>query len=105
MSLVAHKEDVVAFVEVVSDTFQPFPACYNLFQVISFLTIDDVTECFDLQIYYKSTSTKECKCHYRTGQLFWITERGKRFYKVGQVLPSEAIFIRKWGNFFYKVGQ
>ena len=80
---------------VVSCTFQPFPACYGLLQVFPLFTSDDVTECFDLQIHYKSTFTEECKGYYKAGQLFWITKRGKWYCKAGQVLPSGAIFIKK----------
>ena len=96
---------------VFSSTFQPFPACYCLFRVVPLFTSDNVTKCFDLQIYYSttiltilSTSTKEWKCHYKVGQLFWITKQGKWYYKVGQVIPSGTIFITKWGN-NHKVGQ
>ena len=57
--------------------------------VAPLFTSYDVTECFDLQIYFKSTSTKECKCHYKTGQLFWIIKRGK------VALQSSPVSIRR----------
>ena len=73
MSLVARKEGAFSLFHlsgVVSGTFQPFPACYGLFWVIPLFTSDDVTECFNLQIYYKSASTKECKYHYKADSFF-----------------------------------
>ena len=53
-----------------SGTFQTFPACFGLFPVAPLFTSDEVTECFDLQFYNKSTSKKECKSLYKAGQLF-----------------------------------
>ena len=64
-------------------------AYYSLLLVAPFFTSFDVTEGFDLQIYFKWTSTKEYKCHYNTGQLFWITKWGK------VVLKSSPVGIRR----------
>ena len=61
MSLVAHQEGVFSLFhlfEVVSSTFQPLLACYGFFYGIPFFTKNDVIECFDLQIYYQSTSSR-----------------------------------------------
>ena len=100
MSLATHK--VVGFTmfhlfRVVSGTFRSLLACYGLFRMVPLSTSNDVTECFDLRIYHKSTSldfiTKYCKCNYKVEQL-----------KVGQVLQSGATFITKQGN-YYKVVQ
>ena len=87
MSLLAYKEEgfsLFHLIGVASGTFQTFPACYGLFPVVPLFTSDEVTEYFDLQFYYKSTSKKECKSLYKAGKFFWITERGNFYYKVGQ---------------------
>ena len=47
---------------IVSGMFQPLLACYGLLRVVSFLTSNDFTECFDEQIYYESTS---CRFYYK----------------------------------------
>ena len=102
----AHKEGDFSLLHlfgVVSGRFQPFSACYCLFRIVPLFTSDD-TKCFDLQIYYKPTSTKECKCHYKARRFFWITERGKWYSKVGQALTKRGNFITKWGN-NYKLVQ
>ena len=62
ISLVAQKERILSlfcliFV-VVSDSFQPVPALYDFFRVIPMFTSDHAKECFDLQIYFKSTSAR-----------------------------------------------
>ena len=59
---------------IVFRTSQPVLDCYGLFRVVPFFTSNDATECFDLQIYYKSTSyrfyyKKDCKRHYKKGHL------------------------------------
>ena len=80
MSLVVHTEgsfSVFHFFGVVYGTsWQPLLACYGLFQVVALFTNDNVTECFDLQIYYKSISCRfyHKGVRYEVGQL-----------KVGQV--------------------
>ena len=38
--------------------------------VVPLFTSDEVTKCFDLQIYYESTSTEECKYYYKRDNLF-----------------------------------
>ena len=73
MSLLAYKEEgfsLFPLIEVASDTFQTFPGCYGLFPVVPLFTSDEVTEYFDLQLHYKSTSKNECKSLYKVGQLF-----------------------------------
>ena len=56
-------------------------------------------ECFVLQIYFRSISTKERKYHYKVRHLFWITKRGKVV-----LLHIGATFITNWDN-NYKVMQ
>ena len=80
MSLTAHTEKGIHLFHlfgVVSGTFQLLLACYDLLRVVPLFISHNVTECFDLQIYYKLTS---CRFYYKevryeVGQL-----------KVGQVL-------------------
>ena len=65
MSLVANQEGGFSLFHlfgIVSGTFQAFLACYGLFRVFPFFASKDVTECFDQQIYYKSTS---CRFYYK----------------------------------------
>ena len=109
---------------IASGSFQPVAACYGLLLVVSLVTIDD-----DLEICYKSTS---CRFYYKVGQaslksgdsfdvlqsrvspitkggvrggeLFSITDRGKWYCKVDQVLQSGETFITKWCR-YYKLGQ
>ena len=40
----------------------------------------------------------------KNGTAFWITRRGKWYYKIEQVLPNGANFIKKWVN-SYEVMQ
>ena len=105
---------------VVSGSLQPFLGCYALFQVAPLFTTNGVTECFDLQSYYKSIS---CRFYYtvrwtsinvlqsrasvitKWGRFFCITKSGKWYYKVGQFLLKSGAVITKWGKFYYKVGQ
>ena len=57
--LVAHQEgrfSLFHFFGVVSVTFKPLLACYDLSHVASFFTSSSVTECFGSQIYHESTS-------------------------------------------------
>ena len=73
MSLLTYKEEGFSLFHLLcvgSDTFQTFRACYGLFPVVPLFTSGEVTEYFDLQFYYKSTSKKECKSLYKAGQLF-----------------------------------
>ena len=55
-------------------------------------------ECFEFQIYFRSTSSKERKCH-KVRHLFWITKRGKVV-----LLYIGGTFITNWDN-NYKVMQ
>ena len=68
MSLVAHKEGGFSLLSllfgVVSGSFKPVLALYGLFRIVPLFRSDDVTECFDLQIYYKTTS---CRLYYKIG--------------------------------------
>ena len=57
MSLVAHQDggfSLFHFFGVVSGTFQPLLPSYGLFRVVPLFASNDVTECFDLQIYSES---------------------------------------------------
>ena len=104
MSLLVHTEggfSLFHLLWVVSGTFQTFLACYGLFRVIPLFTSHKVTECFDLQIYYKSTS---CRFYYKGVQaLLWsgtasssagIIKCG-RYYKAGQLLLQSRAIITK----------
>ena len=54
MSLLVHQEgdfSLFYLFGVVSGTFQSFLASYDLFRVVRFFTSNEVTECFDLQVY------------------------------------------------------
>ena len=58
MSFVAHQEggfSLLYLFGVVSGLFQLLLASYGLLRVVLFFTSNDVTKCFDLQIYYEST--------------------------------------------------
>ena len=64
MSLDAHQEGgsfLFQLFGIASGTLQPLLACYGLLRVVPFFT-SDVTECFDLHLYYKSTS---CRFYYK----------------------------------------
>ena len=97
--MVTHKEGFSLFqlFGVVSGMFQPRLNCYSLCWVVPFFTSNSVTECFEFQIYYKSTSFriyyKGVQRYFKMGQL-----------KVGEVLQSGA-GIRKRGNLCYRMGQ
>ena len=106
MSLVAQQEggfSLFHLFEIISGTLQPLLACYGLFRVVSFFISNDVTECFSLQIYYKSTSYR---FYYRIASVTikWDSLKQGRHYKLGQVLKSGTRFFKKWGN-NYKVMQ
>ena len=65
-------------------------ACYGLLLVVPLFTKDKVKECFDLQIYRKLTSTKECKCYYKRDSFFEL-----QIGASGITLESRPIFITK----------
>ena len=65
-----------------SSYFKLTIACYWLLLFLQASTSQKV-------LTYKFTSTKECKCHYNTGQLLWITTWGK------VVLQSSPVGIRR----------
>ena len=94
MSLVVHKErDFSLFhlvIGVASGTFQPFAACYGLFRVVPLVTTDEVTDCFDLEIYYKSTS---CIFYYKVGQALLKSGTALMYCKVGEVLFQSGVAI------------
>ena len=76
MSLIAYQEggfSLFYLFEIVYGTLQPFLGCHALFRVDPCFASNDVAECFQLQIYYKSAScrftAKYCKRHYKVGQL------------------------------------
>ena len=97
---------------VVSGSFQPVLAFYDLFCVSSVFASDNVKECFDMQTYFKSTS---CRFYDKMGQALLqrgtadvsIRKLGKCYYKVGQLfaLQNGANVITKQSNFYYKLGQ
>ena len=65
MSLVANQKGGFSLFHlfgVISGTFQALLACYDLFRVAPFFKSNGITECFDLQIYYESTS---CRFYYK----------------------------------------
>ena len=99
MSLVDHQEGVFSLFHlfgVVSGTFQPLLACYDLFRVFPFFTSkgseNDLICKFNMNQLHVDFATKDCKRHYKVGQL-----------KVGQVLQIGG--IKKWDNFYLKVRQ
>ena len=55
----------------------------GLLLVVPVFTSDEVTEFFDLQIYYKSTSTKECKCCHKQDSFFELQGRTSGIIKSG----------------------
>ena len=104
MSLVAHTKggfSLFHLLGVVSGTFQTLLAWYGLFRAVPLFTSHKVTECFDLQIYYKSTS---CRFYYKGVQaLLWsgtasssagIIKLG-RYYKAGWPLLQSGAIITK----------
>ena len=104
MSLVAHTEggfSLFHLLGVVSGTFETLLAWYGLFRAVPLFTSHKVTECFDLQIYYKSTS---CRFYYKGVQAsLWngtawssagIIKWG-RYYKAGELLLQSRAIITK----------
>ena len=104
MSLVAHTEwgfSLFHLLGVVSSTFQTLLACYGLFQAVPLFTSHKVTVCFDLQIYFKSTS---CRFYYK-GVQAWLWSgtasssagiiKWGRYYKAGQLLLQSGAIITK----------
>ena len=94
--LIAHKEGGFTLFHllfgVVSGTFQAILAFYGLFQVVPLLTSDGVTECFDVQIYFKSASRRS---YYKVYQPFLQSETSLMY-----VLQSKASVITKWESYF-----
>ena len=102
MSLVAHTKGgfyLFHLLGVVSGTFQTLLAWYDLFRAVPLFTSHKVTECFDLQIYYKSTYadfiTKERNRCYEVGQLVMHVIKWGRYYKTGQLLLQTGAIITK----------
>ena len=104
MSLPTHKEGDFSLFHlfgIVSDTFLAIP-CYRLFHFLQVTTSQNVLSYkFTLnQLLQGSASViikRDC--------LFELQSEAKWYYKVAQVQQIRAIFIIKWGNLFYKVGQ
>ena len=94
----------LSFVPLVWSCFWYAPAFFQLAKLFPGRSKFYTFHFFFSTFYCKSTSTKECKCYYKVGQLFRITKRGKWYYKVGLILPSGTIFVTKWGS-NYKVMQ
>ena len=75
MSLVAHQGGFSLFhlFKIISVTLKPLLACYSLFRVVPFFTSNDVTEClickFTINQLHIDFITKDCKRHYKVGQL------------------------------------
>ena len=78
---------------VVSGSFQHVLACYSLWPL---LTSDDVTECFILQIYSKSTL---CRFYDKEGQVLLQTGEAPMYHKVEVLLQKGAAFL------YYKVAE
>ena len=128
MSLVVHKKGGFSLFRlmfgVVFGSSRPALACYGLFRIVLPFTSDDVTECFEFWIYYKSTSCrfyqklaqvllqrgadlkyyKAGRVFIQKGQLFCVPNQGKWYYRAGQVLQSWGVFITERGR-YYKGGQ
>lgn len=90
-------------------------ACSGMF---FFFTRDDVTDCLDLQINFKSTSYKfysivgqalldsgAALMYYKEGQVLQQSVAAFRYYKIEQVLLQRRESITKWDNFYDKVRQ
>ena len=106
MSSVAHKEGGFSLSRllfgVVSVLFQSVLACYSFLWFVPLFTSDDVTECFDLQIYYKSTL---CRFSYKLGQALLQSVVAFLYYKLGKVVLQSSTVITKWDDFYLNVGQ
>lgn len=125
MSLVAYKGDF-AFLRlfgVNSGSVQSVLASYGFFRVEPFFKSDDFTECFDSQIYNKSTLCQSflqngsALMYYKVGQIllqsgkpFCITDRASgitkcyRYCKVELFLSQSGAGITKLGNIYLQSG-
>ena len=71
---------------VVSGTFQPSQARYDLLLVVPLFTSDEVKEINFFNAFISGTA-------------FLNYNRGKWYYKIGQAIESRAIFITNYGKF------
>ena len=74
---------------------------FQLVPIFPLFTSDDVTECFALQIYYKSTLCEFCN---KVEQVSLQIGEALMCCKVGQVLLQSGAGIRKCWNFYDKLG-
>ena len=89
ISLLSHKERGFFLIlmpsEIVSGSFQPALAPYSLFRVVPYFRSNDVTECFDLNFYFKANS---CRFLLQSGTS-GITKQGT-YYKLEQIVIQNA---------------
>ena len=78
---------------VVSGLFWPFQTYCGLLLVVPLFTSDEVAKCFDLQIYYKSISTKECKCYYKRERFFELQSgaSGRKRISISTLIEIDLI--------------
>ena len=86
-----------------------FQACYGLLLVVRLFTSDEVTNCFDLQIYYKSTSTKQCRSYYKRNSFFELQSGviGRKQISISTLMETDLIHylqMRTWtSKIFVKI--
>ena len=95
MSLVIQR--IRSFVSLVSSCFWHVLAFSNLLWLVtdvSLFTSDGVTKCFDL--YYKSTSTKECKSYYKRDSFFELQSgiSCRKQISISTLIETEIIIYR-----------
>ena len=78
---------------VASGTFYPVQTCYGLLLVVPLFTREEVTKCLDLQIYYKSTSTNECKSYYKRDSFFELQSgaSGRKQILISTLIETDLI--------------
>ena len=89
---------------IISGTFQYLLTCYVLFRVVPIFTSSDVRECFEQQIYYRSTSRRFLLQRTASVIIKWDSLKQSRYYKLKEVLKGGTTFVKKWGN-NYKIMQ
>ena len=109
VSLLSHKEGGFFLIlmpsEVVSGPFQTTLASYSLFRVVPLFRSNDVTECFDLNFYFKETSCRfllqsgAALMHILQSRTIIIAKRDSLF-----VLQSRRSGITEQGT-YYKLEQ
>ena len=109
ISLLSHKERGFFLIlmpsEIVSGSFQPALAPYSLFRVVPYFRSNDVTECFDLNFYFKATS---CRFLLQSGAALMHILQSRRSIIAKRdsffVLQSGTSGITKQGT-YYKLEQ